>query len=282
MRLSFPNGEHPDVQLDSGELSIGASAANRIALGDAGLAPRHVVIRVDARRGLLMSVLDRAAQVHVNARPVRELALLRFGDVLSLNRLQILVRPDSDDVIVRRIPDDSQPPQGSAQRTAASRVVLRGVSGRYFGRSISLIEPVLVGNSPECQIKLEDADVGERHAQVELNGERVVLRDMGSQHGSVVNGVPVRDALLHSGDQLAFAAQRFVLEAPGLPPRGSGSSPAAGSGMGTTQTMQPIRSHAAAQQPQAAVSNKAHIGWLIVTALVIAGIIIALLSFAPR
>jgi pSer/pThr/pTyr-binding forkhead associated (FHA) protein len=286
MRLSFPNGEHPDVLLEEGELSIGDAPGNRVAIQNAGLAPRHVGIRVDGQRGILMSVLDRSAQVHVNARPVRELALLRLGDVVSLDRLQLLVKPDSDGVIVGTIPGDSQPVPSGAQRTAASRVVLRGVSGAYFGRSISLQEPLLVGRSAQAQLHLDEPDIAERHAQLELHGEAVLLRDLGSHEGSVVNGVPVKHAVLHPGDQIAFDSHRFVLEAPGLPPRGTRvDAPAAGSGMGTTQTLQAVRADPA-RSARAAVAQepppKAHFGWLIVTALVIAAAIVALLLYAPR
>lgn len=281
MRLSFPNGEHPDVQLEQGELGIGSAPGNRVVLD--GVAPRHAAIRCDAQRGIMIHVLDRAAQVHVNARPVRELAILRLGDVLSLNRVQVLVRPDDSVRIEQSIPSESVPLASGAQRTAASRVVLRGVAGHYFGQSISLQDPVLVGRSPQAQIRLDDPDVVDRHAQLELSGERVLLRNLGAHDGSVVNGVPVRDAVLHPGDQIAFDGQRFVLEAPGLPPRGICTTPSAGSGMGTTQTMQAIRAEPHAGQPATtAEAGRSRYGWLIVTALAIAGTIVALLIYAPR
>lgn len=286
MRLSFPNGEHPDVLLEDGELSIGDAASNRVAIPNAGLASRHVGIRVDGQRGILMTVLDHSAQVHVNARPVRELAMLRLGDVVSLERLQLLVKPDHDGAIVGNIPGDTQPIAAGAQRTAASRVVLRGVSGAYFGRSVSLQEPLLVGRSAQAQLRLDEPDIDERHAQLELHGECVLLRDLGSHEGSVVNGVPVKSAVLHPGDQIAFDGHRFVLEAPGLPPRGTATlQPAAGSGKGTTQTMQAVRAEPTTpQRGQAAVDlpPKSHFGWLILTALAIAGAIVALLMYAPR
>jgi pSer/pThr/pTyr-binding forkhead associated (FHA) protein len=287
MRLSFPNGEHADVLLETGELSIGSASGNRIALPDAGLAPRHVAIRADAQRGILMTVLDSAAQVHVNARPVREMAVLRLGDVLSLNRLQVLVKPDDDAAIDGDIPSDSRALSGSAQRTAASRVVLRGVSGSYYGRSLSLQDPVVVGRGAEADIRLDEPGMLDRHAQLELHGEHVLLRDLGSHDGSVVNGVAVSSAILAPGDQIAFDGHRFVLEAPGLPPRGVRQDmPSAGSGMGTTQTMQAVRAAPHAGQPPSGSESdgapRSHFGWLILTALAIAAGIVALLMYGPR
>lgn len=282
MRLSFPNGEHPDVQLEDGELSVGAAVGNRVVLADAGLAPRHVGIRIDQQRGILLTVLDRAAQVHVNARPVHEMALLRLGDVLSLDRVQVLVKPDRDNSIDGSVPADSQTLADGPQRTAASRVVLRGVGGDYYGRSISLQQPVLVGRAADAQIRLDEPGMPERHAQLELHGERVLLRDLGSPDGSVVNGVLVRNAVVHPGDQIAFDGHRFVLEAPGLPPRGASQpAPSAGSGMGTTQTMRAVQVEPR-DAPRTAANGRSHLGWLIGTALVLAAVVVGLLWYAPR
>ena len=42
------------------------------------------------------------------------------------------------------------------------------------------------------------------------------LRDLGSANGTFVNGVQVRNAVLHPDDQIAFDQNRFLLEAPGM------------------------------------------------------------------
>ncbi|MGQ0802176.1 MAG: FHA domain-containing protein [Pseudomarimonas sp.] len=308
--MSFPNGEHPDVLLEDGELTVGGAAGNRVLIPGLGLAGRHASFRVDAQRGILLNVLDAAANVHVNARPVREMSFLRLGDVVSLERLQVLVKPDRDAVIELKVPADSRPLTDPAQRTGASRVVLRGVSGAYSGRSMNLCDPLRIGRGSEVEVRLDDPDLPEHHATLEIYGERVLLRNMGSAEGSVVNGVAVRDAVLHPGDQIAFDGHRFVLEAPGLPPRGS--APAAivpGMAAGSTQTLQAVRASdasdassdrskpAARATPRPAkASNQAAVdesdesdqgsrfsyGWLILVAAAIGAGLAALLVYAPR
>ena len=95
------------------------------------------------------------------------------------------------------------------------RVVLRGVGGRYHGRSFTLEQPRLVGSCAESDVRIDDAAFAERHANIELHDDRVVLRDLGSATGSVVNGERVHDAVLNPGDQVVFNGQhRFVIEAP--------------------------------------------------------------------
>jgi pSer/pThr/pTyr-binding forkhead associated (FHA) protein len=289
MRLSFPNGEHPDVVVEQGELRIGSAPGNRVVVADAGLSGNHAVFRVDAQRGISLLLENGSGGAHVNARPVHELALLRLGDVVSLNRLQVLVKPDDERAIDREVPPPPSPLSDPAQRAAASRVVLRGIAGAFHGRTFSLLDPITIGRGASAGIRLDEPGMEERHAVLEQHPDRVVLRDLGSHDGSVVNGVALKSAVLHPGDQIAFEQHRFVLEAPGLPARGSVSfTPAVR--QGTTQTMQAVRAPAAAPTPApapaanetSAAPGRFNFWWLIGAAAAIATGIALILIYAPR
>ena len=213
----------------------------------------------------------------------------RLGDVLSLNRLQVLVKPDDDNGIDRDVPPPPARIVDPAQRAAASRVVLRGIAGAFHGRTFSLLDPVTIGRAADVDIHLDDPGMEEHHATFEQHGDRVVLRDLGSSEGSVVNGVALKSAVLHPGDQIAFEQHRFVLEAPGLPPRGSAKfAPSPRAGMGTTQTMQAVKvplahgSPPAHVMPSAATPSRFNYWWLLGAAAVIAAILVAILVYAPR
>ncbi len=287
MRLSFPNGEHPDVVVEQGDVRIGSAPGNRVAIAEAGLAANHATVRVDAQRGILLILDPDSGGAHVNARPVRELALLRLGDVVSLNRLQMLVKPDDDLAIDRNVPPPPAAMNDPAQRAAASRVVLRGIAGAFHGRSFSLLEPLTVGRSANADIRLDEPGMDDRHASFEQHADRVILRDLGSHDGAVVNGVPLKSAVLHPGDQIAFEQHRFVLEAPGLPARGTAIFTAAPrAGLGTTQTMQAVKAPLAEPQPAASTrtggESKFNYWWLLGAAVVIAGILAGILIYAPK
>ena len=183
---------------------IGRSGQGAPGLVDEAQA--NVRICVD-RRGAWLHVGEGAGSVHVNGRPVQRLAMLRVGDVVFVDGVEIaLLGPV--------LPADESAPAASAG--GDPRVLLRGVGGRYHGRSFTLERPRLVGRARDADIRLEDHDVAERHARLEPQGECVQLRDLGSSEGSLVNGRPVRDALLRPGDQVVFNAHhRFVVETPG-------------------------------------------------------------------
>ena len=95
MRLHFPNKEHADLLVAPGDTTIGAADDNAVVLKRPGIAQRHAVLSV-GERGFVLNVVDAGARVHVNARPVREKAIVRLGDMVSLDTLQFMLKPDRD------------------------------------------------------------------------------------------------------------------------------------------------------------------------------------------
>lgn len=286
MRLTFPNGEHPDV-IEASRISLGSGSDSRVRLE--GLAERHAVLAND-RRGLWLVIESGDAVAHVNARPVSRLALVRPGDLISLGRVQVLLRSESD-------PQTSPLPPASAalnrestgnSAVCAERFVLRGVGGAHYGRSFPLCEPVIVGRGDSADIRLDEPAMGDRQARVELHGDRVVLRDLGAGDGTILNGVPVRNALLAAGDQLAWEQNRYVLEAPGLsaPVQRHDTTPLPPTAAHTTQTMRPVTGVHSVQaaEPSGPTPHRrgAGVWWLIVSAAALGAAIAALLFYAPR
>jgi pSer/pThr/pTyr-binding forkhead associated (FHA) protein len=280
MRLHFPNKEHEDLLTAPGDTSIGAAADNTLVLKRPGIAAHHASLNV-GDRGFILSVVDSAARVHVNARPVREKAILRLGDVVSLDTLQFILKPDRDASIRTDVPPATATSRNSDEaatrlRNAPPKAVLRGVSGSYFGKIVPLRGKLTIGRGSDCDLVLDEPEMSRRHAMIEDSGDAILLRDLGSANGTFVNGVQVRNAVLHPDDQIAFDHNRFLLEAPGLPGRDQilideRNAP------NITQTMRAVRMPE--EDPparQAAGSSRNDIWWLIGAAALI-GLGIALL-----
>jgi pSer/pThr/pTyr-binding forkhead associated (FHA) protein len=285
MRLHFPNKEHADVIVAPGETTVGAAPDNNVVVGKPGVAAHHVSLAV-SERSIVLAVRDAQARVHVNARPVREKALLRLGDTVSLDTVQFMLKPDRDESIRTKVPapaparnTPAPPPPGSEDemnatraRLAPPKVVLRGVSGSYFGKIVPVRMRLVIGRGSDCDLVLDEPEMSRRHAVIENSGDGIYLRDLGSANGTFVNGVQVRDAVLHPDDQIAFDTNRFLLEAPSLPTRAEGPVLAAEPDNSTiTQTMRAVpRPNAPAPQPPNDERNKNDIWWLIGAAALIA------------
>jgi len=257
MRLHFPNNEHADLLTAPGDTSIGAAGDNTLVLDRPGIAAHHASLHV-GDRGYVLSVVDSTARVHVNARPVREKAILRLGDVVSLDTLQFMLKPDRDASIRTEVPPPSPAPSRSD-----------------FGRIVALRGRLTIGRDSDCDVVLDEPEMARRHAVIENSGDMIFLRDLGSANGTYVNGVQVRNAVLHPDDQIAFDHNRFLLEAPGLPSRDQvlvdeRNAP------NITQTMRAVRMPEDPPAPQAAAAPRNDIWWLIGAAALI-GLGIALL-----
>lgn len=202
-RLRFPHRDHLDLVLTPGVHAVGLDADGR---------PRPVESGVDARvqfcvdrRGIWLQLREGSRGVHVNGRPVRRMAMLRPGDAIFF-----------EGQLLQLLGTEPLPaPRETVQTDGQGHAVLRGVGGTHHGRAFPLDRPRMVGRSADSDIVITDHDFAERHARLEPHPNGIVLRDMGSETGSTVNGHPVRHALLRVGDQVVFdTTHRFVVEAP--------------------------------------------------------------------
>jgi adenylate cyclase len=66
-----------------------------------------------------------------------------------------------------------------------------------------------VGRAASCDLPIQDPTVSRRHAELELAGAGVRVRDLGSTNGTYLDGVRVTDALATPGSRLAFGKVDF-------------------------------------------------------------------------
>lgn len=59
------------------------------------------------------------------------------------------------------------------------------------GRVIVIEQPTLVGRGSEADVTLDDPFISDRHVRFDRLENRLVIEDLGSTNGTVVNGMPV-------------------------------------------------------------------------------------------
>jgi pSer/pThr/pTyr-binding forkhead associated (FHA) protein len=203
LRLRFQNREHADLALSPGVHAIGYGSHGALQASTVDEAVAQFCVD---RRGVWLQVREGARGLHVNGRPVRRMAMLRVGDAIFIDGIELVL------LAADPLP---APVDYGFSGGADTRMLLRGIGGPHHGRSFTLDHPRTVGRAGECDIRINEASFADRHARLEAHADGVVLRDLGSVEGSVVNGRAVRHALLQPGDQVVFGSQhRFVVEAP--------------------------------------------------------------------
>lgn len=253
MRIEFPNAAREDFHWASAQLHIGSAPDNDLVLAIDQAAPHHLRIQQD-RRGWVLQVLPSADRIYVNARPVRERALLRAGDVVSVGDCRLLLRADEDPA---RRPPLNAPGQGRCT------VALRAVAGPLSGRVLPLRDNLTFGPHGDCPLELPQGGVVT--LRIFWEGGRLWLQTAQSceRHPLRVNGVKVPQKLaLQPGDQLGVAMHRFVVDGPGMEPEPE------------IVMAEPLPS----RLPEASAGPSGEVWWLIVTAAVLAlGIALVLL-----
>lgn len=90
---------------------------------------------------------------------------------------------------------------------------LKAASGPRTGEAFDLGDETLIGSGSGSQIRLEG--LSDTHAALRFDGNQLVLE---ANNETYVNGEPVSQVALKSGDEIRVGSNRFVLQAPGLRP----------------------------------------------------------------
>lgn len=90
---------------------------------------------------------------------------------------------------------------------------LRVLDGPEAGRSYALIsERMTIGTSPDNDICLKDRFVSRHHAEILQGPDGVVIKDLQSSNGTLLDDKPVSSALLEHGSTLTLGAIRLRFE----------------------------------------------------------------------
>lgn len=91
---------------------------------------------------------------------------------------------------------------------------------RYEGRTIEVDGALVIGRSSGCDLVLDDELSSRRHCRIEVRGERVVLVDLDSRNGVLVNGARVvGERELHHGEVIAIGGARLIVRRQARAPR---------------------------------------------------------------
>jgi pSer/pThr/pTyr-binding forkhead associated (FHA) protein len=100
-----------------------------------------------------------------------------------------------------------------------SHFKLKGTSGSVINQSFPFADSIVLGSSSGCDVQVDEPGISARHAEIQLVDDRsLLLKDLGSETGTLLNGEKVVESLLGSGDEIRIGTSRWMLQAPGLRP----------------------------------------------------------------
>lgn len=253
MRIAILAPEKIEFSSAAASVTLGSAASDDIVLAGEGVASAHACLSLDAR-GYVLEVRAAAAPIYVNARPVRERALLHAGDQISIGAAQALLLGEH---VREACPDDPEPdadvPPGALN--------LRGVGGARSGAALS-VAPTLELGADGLPAGL-GAKAGSLRVFCVHGRPALLSRDLPAGAWPRINGHVAACAWLHDGDQISIGAQRYLVAAPADAARRDAA-------------------HAfippEAARPEDTAGPRREVWWLLLTAAVIALVLALLLA----
>ena len=95
---------------------------------------------------------------------------------------------------------------------------LKGASGAVINQFFTLGDRTLIGSAEDCDVRIDSDGAGMHHAEIIEQDGSLILRNLASPGATLLNGEPIEQANLGSGDEIRIANCRWVLQAPGLRP----------------------------------------------------------------
>jgi hypothetical protein len=206
MRIEFPHSARENFHWKQGVLTVGSAPDNDLVLAAHQASAHHLRIQQD-RRGIVLQLLPGAGRIYVNARPVRDRALLRAGDILSVGDCRMLLCADTLSTPRAPIPISEQ---------GRCTVALRAVAGPLSGRVLSLQDALTLGPMGRYPLELPQGEVAALRIFWQEGQLLLEASQSSARYPLCVNGVEIQQAALQPGDQLGVAMHRFVVDAPGM------------------------------------------------------------------
>ena len=104
----------------------------------------------------------------------------------------------------------SAPPAAQPGQARSARLV--SGDGRSYPLSIG---STVIGRGDQANMRLPDVGISRRHARLDFDGAQVVLTDLGSTNGTMVNGQRVSAVALNPGDMIQLGTTTLTFRADG-------------------------------------------------------------------
>lgn len=198
LRIHFADNRQSPVWLADERFTLGSDRANRLVIGDAGVAPFHAELILE-NRFYYLTDLGTPGGTYVNDEKIGERYQIRSGDRVRLGALELEI---------------VDPAKVGAKVAAAPRWLLQVVKGENQGHKYHITGSMTFGRSVKCELCFSDAELSRRHAEFYLKGDVLEVKDLASANGLLVNREKVTTAVLQPGDQIQLGNTTLLVIGP--------------------------------------------------------------------
>jgi len=217
LRIRMPGEPEREVPLEGREFRIGRADECEIVVRESDISREHAVLRVE-RRGFVIEDLGSRNGVFVNGERV-ERHDFAPGDTVRLGRAVELELIEEDRSVDHRghvarkekaPPPPPSPGGGPLGWLKVESWALEPDDRR--GETVRLrASRVTVGREKSAGVSIDDESVSRLHARIDRDAEGLVITDLKSSNGTLVNGESVLQSPIEEGDSVQFGDIPFTV-----------------------------------------------------------------------
>lgn len=217
LRIRMPGEPEREVPLEGREFRIGRADECEIVVQESDISREHAVLRA-GRGGFVIEDLGSRNGMFVNGERV-ERHDFAPGDTVRLGRAVEIELIDEDRSVDRR-GHVSREREAPAPRPARSGRPLGWLKAESWalepedrrGETIQLgASRVTVGREKSAGVSIDDESVSRLHARIDRDAEGLMITDLKSRNGTLVNGEAVLQSPLEAGDSVQFGDIPFTV-----------------------------------------------------------------------
>ena len=209
LKIQFKDGRTDPIPLIEPGKTVGKGDANDIVIDEDGVNGFHADLKVEGTRVTITDINSTNGTL-VNGEKITGPMPLGAGDIIVIQGVEL------------EIVDDDELGQGKTLVLSGTALMELGTgswslvagSGPEKGQVIPIMDRVEIGRALECDISILEPSLSRKHAELELVGDDLVLRDLGSVNGTYVNGEKIDEVKLKDGDRMQFDKIHFIVSAP--------------------------------------------------------------------
>lgn len=154
----------------------------------------------------------------VNARPIGSGEVQPPADAVPRSEVQAGGPPGATVILPTSQPEIPPVPTPASMDDGATAVMqlasLIAAEPLPGGQDVYAVEPLTtLGRSPQNKIQILEPSVSRQHAEIHLRPGGYVLKDLGSENGTFVNGDPIQGEVpIADNDRVQFGTIRFIFQ----------------------------------------------------------------------
>lgn len=208
LKLQFRDRRQEAIWLVDPLFTVGCSPENSLVINEAGISSVQIEIRTANSQTTVVNK-DPAVACYINDEKILTQKELTAGDVIRLGNVQLdVIDPHSTQYQSAIGLKPGKTPEWKLKSTAS-----------WMENEIFTVDKkASLGRDASCDISIPVEHLSRRHAEVEVIGGKLLVRDLDSSNGTYLNGKEITESYAKSGDKIKLDVITFEVIGPAEDP----------------------------------------------------------------